>query len=317
LKKDRFIIGTRGSELALWQTNWVKDKLQKSFPSLSFETKIIKTKGDKILNSSLSKIGDKGLFTREIETHLLSGGIDLAVHSLKDLPTVLPDGLAIGAVSERIDQRDVLISKQYESIDDLPQGAKVATGSLRRKSQLLNYRPDLNVVDIRGNLSSRFRKFDESDLDSMILAYAGVNRLAIDGYIRTVIPTDIMLPATCQGIMAAEVRENDKAVMDIVKVINNRHSEIESRAERSFLNRLEGGCQIPVGVFSKSADYSMYMEGMVGTLDGRIVIRERVIGNDSKPEELGNNLALLLLEKGAKPILNEIRNTVNNEKANA
>jgi hydroxymethylbilane synthase len=317
LKKDRFIIGTRGSELALWQTNWVKDKLQKSFPSLSFETEIIKTKGDKILASPLSNIGDKGLFTREIEKQLLSDSIDLAVHSLKDLPTVLPEGLTIGAVSERIDQRDVLISKKYESIDDLPQGAKVATGSLRRKSQLLNYRSDLNIVDIRGNLNSRFMKFDESDIDAMILAYAGVNRLAINGYIKAIIPTDVMLPATCQGIMAVEVRENDKAVMDIVKVINNRHSEIESRAERSFLNRLEGGCQIPVGVYSRSADYSMYMEGMVGTLDGRIVIRERIIGNDSKPEELGINLALMMLEKGAKPILKEIRNAVNNEKANA
>jgi hydroxymethylbilane synthase len=317
LKKDKFIIGTRGSELALWQTNWVKDKLQKSFPSFSFETKIIKTKGDKILDSSLSKIGDKGLFTREIEKLLLSGDIDLAIHSLKDLPTVLPEGLSIGAVSERTDQRDMLISKKYESIDDLPQGARVATGSLRRKSQLLNYRPDLNVVDIRGNLNSRFRKFDEPDIDAMILAYAGVNRLAIDGYIRTIIPTDIMLPATCQGIMAVEVREKDKDVMDVVKVINNKHSEIESKAERSFLNRLEGGCQIPVGVFSKSAEFSMYMEGMVGTLDGRIVIRERIIGNDSKPEELGHNLALMILEKGAKPILDEIRNAVNNEKANA
>ena len=317
MKKDRFIIGTRGSELALWQTNWVKDKLQKSFPSLSFETKTIKTKGDKILDSSLSKIGDKGLFTKEIEKALLSEEIDLAVHSLKDLPTVLPDELSIGAVSERIDQRDMLISKKYESVDDLPQGAKVATGSLRRKSQLLNYRPDLNVLDIRGNLNSRFRKFDESDLDAMILAYAGVSRLAIDGYIKTIISTDVMLPATCQGIMAVEIRENDKAVTDIVNVINNRHSEIESRAERSFLNRLEGGCQIPVGVYSRSADYSMYMEGMVGTLDGRIVIRERVIGNDSKPEDLGNSLALLLLEKGAKPILEEIRNTADNEKANA
>ena len=315
MKKDRFIIGTRGSELALWQTNWVKDKLQKSFPSLTIETKIIKTKGDKILDSSLSKIGDKGLFTREIENQLLSGGIDLAVHSLKDLPTVLPEGLTIGAVSERIDQRDVLISKKYESIDELPHGAKVATGSLRRKSQLLNYRPDLNVVDIRGNLNSRFRKFEESDLDAMILAYAGVNRLAIEEYIKTIIPTDVMLPATCQGIMAVEIRENDKSVQDTVKVINDRHSEKESRAERSFLNRLEGGCQIPVGVYSKSADYSIYMEGMVGSLDGSIVIRERIIGNDSKPEGLGNNLALMLLEKGAKPILEEIRNAEQNENA--
>ena len=315
MKKAKLIIGTRGSELALWQTNWVKDKLQKSFPSLSFETEIIKTKGDKILDSSLSQIGDKGLFTREIEKQLLSGGIDLAVHSLKDLPTVLPEGLAIGAVSERVDQRDILISKKYESIGELPQGAKVATGSLRRRSQLLNYRPDLNVVDIRGNLNSRFRKFDESDLDAMILAHAGVNRLAIDGYIKTIIPTDIMLPATCQGIMGVEVRENDKAVMNLMKVINNRHSEIESKAERSFLNRLEGGCQIPVGVYSRSADYSMYMEGMVGTLDGSIVIRERIIGNDSKPEELGHNLALMLLEKGANPILEEIRNAEKSKNA--
>jgi hydroxymethylbilane synthase len=317
LKKDKLAIGSRGSELALWQTNWVKDKLQKNFPSLTIGVEIIKTKGDVISNTALSKIGDKGLFTKEIEQYLLNGNIDLAVHSLKDLPTVLPKGLKIGAVSERIDQRDVFISNDYSSIDELPQGANVATGSLRRRSQLLNYRPDLNIIDLRGNISTRLRKFEESGWDAMILAYAGLHRLSLGERIRQIIPTDIVLPATCQGIMAVEIREDDHVTGSMVKTIDNHNSEIESRAERSFLNRLEGGCQIPVGIYSKAESYSLYMEGMVGSLDGKYIIRERIIGSDSQPESIGRNLANMLLEKGGRQILDEIRNTMSSENANA
>lgn len=307
MKKDKLVIGTRGSELALWQTNWVKNEIQKVFPSLEITVNIIKTKGDNITDVSLSKIGDKGLFTREIEQQLLDGNIDLAVHSLKDLPTVLPEGLVIGAVSERIDQRDVLISNKYSSIDRLPRDAVVATGSLRRRSQLLNYRPDIKIIDIRGNITTRLRKLNEEGWDGMILAYAGISRLSLGDCVKQIIPTEIMLPATCQGIMAVEIRKNDPGVSDVVKKINNHRSEIESRAERSFLNRLEGGCQIPVGVFSKAVNYNLYIEGIVGTLDGKIVIRERINGNDSMPEYLGKTLAQNLLGRGANEILEEIR----------
>lgn len=307
MKKDKLVIGTRGSELALWQTNWVKNELQKAFPSLEIKVNIIKTKGDKITDVSLSKIGDKGLFTREIEQQLLDRNIDLAVHSLKDLPTVLPEGLIIGSVSERIDQRDVFISNKYSSIDELPEGAIVATGSLRRKSQLLNYRPDINITDVRGNITTRLKKFNDEGWDGMILAYAGISRLSLGDAAKQIIPTDIMLPATCQGIMAAEIRENDSDVLEIVKKINNHKSETESKAERSFLNRLEGGCQIPVGVYSKADNESLYIEGMVGSLDGKVVVRDRVIGNDSEPESLGRKLADMLIDKGAKEILDEIR----------
>jgi hydroxymethylbilane synthase len=307
LKKDKLVIGTRGSELALWQTNWVKDELQKAFPSLEITVNIIKTKGDKVLDVSLSKIGDKGLFTREIEQQLLEGNIDLAVHSLKDLPTVLPKGLIIGAVSKRIDQRDVFISKKYNTLDSLPEGSVVATGSLRRRSQLLNYRPDLQIADVRGNLNTRLKKLEESGWDAMILAYAGIARLSLEHEIKQIIPTYIMLPATCQGIMAVEIRESDPGTASIVKKLNNHSSDIESRAERSFLNQLEGGCQIPVGVYSKAESFNLYIEGMVGSLDGKVVLRERIIGNDSMPESLGRHLAQRLLEKGAKEILEEIR----------
>jgi hydroxymethylbilane synthase len=317
LKKDKIVIGTRGSELALWQTNWVKDRLQKNFPSLIISVEIIKTKGDFISDTALSKIGDKGLFTKEIEQHLLNGNIDLAVHSLKDLPTELPKGLRIGAVSERTDQRDVFISNGYSSIDELPHGASVATGSLRRRSQLLNYRPDLNITDIRGNIKTRLQKLDDSGWDAMILAYAGIHRLSLGYKIRQIVPTDIILPATCQGIMAVEIRENDKEVRDMLKTIDNHNSEIESRAERSFLSRLEGGCQIPVGIYSKAESYSLYMEGFIGSLDGKIAFRERIIGSDSQPESIGRNLANMLLEKGGRQILDEIRNTMSSENANA
>ncbi|MDQ3374679.1 MAG: hydroxymethylbilane synthase, partial [Acidobacteriota bacterium] len=202
------IIGSRGSDLALWQTRFVKAKLEELFPALKLEIEIIKTTGDKMLDVALAKIGDKGLFTRQIETALLNREIDLAVHSLKDLQTVQPEGLTIGAVLAREMPNDVLISKRYASIDDLPKGARVATGSLRRKSQLLHYRPDLQIFEIRGNVPTRIKKLEESNLDAMILAFAGVHRLGLDSYIKQIIPFETMLPAVGQGAMAVEIRSD-------------------------------------------------------------------------------------------------------------
>ena len=308
--KNKLTIGTRGSELALWQSNWVKDKLAKRYPDLTVEIEIIKTKGDKVQDVSLTKIGDKGLFTREIEYALLDGRIDLAVHSYKDLPTVLPEGLSIGAVTERFDQRDVLISKKYSSIKELHTGAKVATGSLRRRAQLLNFRGDLEIVDIRGNIKTRLRKFDESDWDAMVLAFAGIGRLSLEGVIKQIIPTEIILPAVSQGVMAVEVRENDREIIDIVKVLNDKKSEIETTGERSFLNMLEGGCQVPIGVFSSSIGGKYSIEGMVASLNGKKLLRDKVLGDSTKSAEIGKVLAMMLKNKGADEILNEIRTEV-------
>lgn len=305
--KNKYIIGSRGSELALWQSNWAKSELDKIYPGINVEIRIIKTTGDKILDVPLSNIGDKGLFTKEIENALLSREIDIAVHSLKDLPTVLPHGLIIGAFSERIEQRDVLISKICSRVDDLPIESKVATGSLRRKSQLLNFRPDLNIVDLRGNVTTRIKKFEESDWAAIILAFAGVKRLGLDKYIKQVIPVEIILPAVSQGVMALEIRENDEDVSGIVGSLNNKKSEIETRAERSFLKSLQGGCQVPIGAYSRIENDTISLEGMVGSIDGKAVIRDKKLGNINNPEKLGEELAGILLQQGAGEILELIR----------
>lgn len=305
--KNSIVIGTRGSELALWQTNWVKTELQKLYPKLEIITEVIKTKGDNILDVSLSKIGDKGLFTKEIENALLLKNIDLAVHSLKDLPTSLPNGLQIGAVSKRIDQRDVFISNKYSSIEELPEGASVATGSLRRKSQLLNFKPSLNIIDIRGNLQTRFKKFEDNGYDGMILAYAGVKRLGMDDKITQVIPVNIMLPAVSQGVMAVEAREGDEDIIRLLDCINDSQSYIETSAERSFLKALEGGCQVPIGVYSEIDNNILHMEGMVASIDGKILLRDNISGEISNSVNLGSELAEKLKNKGAVKILNEIR----------
>jgi len=304
------IIGSRGSRLALWQTNFVKTKLENFPPAINFQIKIIKTTGDKLLDVALAKIGDKGLFTRQIETALLNGEIDLAVHSLKDLQTVQPENLMIGAVSEREVPNDVLISEKYASIDDLPENAKVATGSLRRKSQLLNYRPDLQIFEIRGNIPTRIKKFEESDMDAMILAFAGVHRLNLDAHIKQIIPFEIMLPAVGQGAMAIEIRENDLELKKILAVFNDAETEICITAERAFLRTLEGGCQVPIGANAILKDDKIQLEGMVGSLNGNVNLREKITGEKSKAEALGKNLAQILIEKGASGILEKTREKV-------
>jgi hydroxymethylbilane synthase len=242
----------------------------------------------------------------------LNGEIDLAVHSLKDLQTAQPVGLTIGAVLEREPPNDVLLSSRYNSIDELPKGARVATGSLRRKSQLLHYRPDLSITEIRGNVPTRIRKLDESELDGMILAYAGVHRLGLDSRIRQVIPFGIMLPAVGQGAMAVEVRADDTKVREIASVLDDTETRNCVTAERAFLRRLEGGCQVPIGAMARVEGDRIYLEGVVGSLDGDKNLRDGITGDIADADALGTRLAEQMLEKGAGEILEEVRRTVEN-----
>ena len=267
----KYVIGTRGSDLALWQANLVRTRLESLFTEQEFEIKVIRTTGDQLVDIALSKIGDKGLFTRQIETALLNGEIDFAVHSLKDLQTVQPDGLLIGAVCDRETANDVFISKRHKSIDELPAGARVATGSLRRKSQLLNFRPDLEVVEIRGNVPTRLKKFQESDLDGLILAYAGIFRLGLEKSVSQLIPFSVMLPAVGQGAVAVEIREGDGEVLDLAAKLESGPTRVCVTAERSFLRRLEGGCQVPIGAYATIDSGNLHLEGMVGSLDGSVI----------------------------------------------
>lgn len=305
--KRKFVIGSRGSALALWQTEFIKTELQKLFPETEFDVRIIKTTGDAILDTALSKIGDKGLFTRQIETALLDGEIDLAIHSLKDLPTTQPEGLRIGAVSRRETANDVFISKNYASLEDLPLNAKIATGSLRRRSQLLNFRADLEIVEIRGNVPTRIEKFLASDLDAMILAFAGVHRLNLDAYIKQIVPTEILLPAVGQGVMAIETRETDTLIAAMLERINDPAVNACITAERAFLRSLEGGCQVPIGGFARLEGEEILLEGFVGDLTGEKIIRDFVRGRKENAEILGKRLAEKCLQSGAAEILRDAR----------
>lgn len=306
----KFVIGSRGSELALWQANFVKSSLENFFPEDQFEIKIIRTTGDEVLDTALSKIGDKGLFTRQIEAELLAGTIDMAVHSLKDLQTLHPEGLVIGAVCERETPNDVFVSKTGGSIGDLPEGAAVATGSLRRRSQLLHYRPDLRIEEIRGNIPTRLKKFDESDLDGMILAYAGIHRLGLGDRISQLVPFDIMLPAVGQGAVAIEIRKQDERATNIVSKLDDRVTHLCVTAERAFLRKLEGGCQVPIGALATLDGDNLTLEGMVGGLDGAVVIRRSISGDTKDAESLGIRLADTLIAMGARELLDTTREQV-------
>jgi len=305
---DTITIGTRGSELALWQAHFTRDTLQRRFPSLNVELKIIKTTGDKILDQALSNIGDKGLFTKEIETALLERRIDIAVHSLKDLPTQAPDGLMIAAITKREDVRDVLISKQWKSLEELPEGAVIATGSLRRQSQLKHIRPDLAIVDIRGNLNSRLKKFDASEWDGMMLACAGVKRLGWEDRIAQRIPTDVILPAVGQGALGIEIRINDVPTMKYVRGLNHAETHAAAVAERALLRALEGGCQIPIGAYARKENGVLILDAMVASIDGTIRLDARGTASDlSRADQLGKRVAAKLLANGAQDILDAIR----------
>lgn len=306
--KKRVVIGTRGSALALWQAEHVQRVLKRAHRRLEVELHIIKTKGDKILDQSLSKIGDKGLFTREIEHALLDGRVDIAVHSLKDLPTETPAGLRIAAITEREEVNDVLISRTARSLAELREGAVVATGSLRRTAQLLHLRPDLRIVDIRGNLNTRMEKFDGADWDGMLLAYAGVKRLGWEHRIAHVIPTTHLLPAVGQGALGVEIRDGDDDTAAVVACLHHAETAAAAVAERALLRTLEGGCQIPIGAWARMDGGRLLLDAMVASIDGTIRLDTRGTTKDlAKAEALGVRVANKLLANGARDILDAIR----------
>ncbi len=308
---NKIIIGSRGSELALWQANYVKDLIEKKHRSVKVNIKIIKTKGDKILDVALSKIGDKSLFTKELETELLEGRIDIAVHSLKDLQTKIPDGLKLAAVSKRHKVEDVLIARNKSvTIHNLKENAVVATGSLRRKCQLLHLRPDITVVDLRGNVPSRIQKFLKSDWDAIILARAGIERLHLKQFVSSYISTDEMLPAVGQGALGIEIREDNKFTYEIVQSIHHEETFQAVLAERSLLRTLEGGCQVPIGAFAEVKSNGLYLDAMVGSLDGSITFRKKSRGAKKDSEKIGKALAGDLIKAGADKILKEIYQSV-------
>ncbi len=314
-EKKKLIIGTRSSDLALWQANFVKNEIEKKNKDVSVELKLVKTKGDKILDVALSKIGDKGLFTKELEIALINGEIDLAVHSLKDLQTEIPEGLKLAAITKRHDVEDVLIArKKGITLETLQEGAIVATGSLRRRSQLKHLRPDIDVVELRGNVPTRIQKFLDSDWDAIILARAGVERLKMDKHISLVIPKEIFLPAVGQGALGIEIKEGNEVAEDILKSIHDESTYLAAIAERSFLRALEGGCQVPIGAYAEVKANGLYLEGLVGSVDGTISFRKRLRGKKSEAKELGIALAEDMIEAGADEVLREIYSTSRKDK---
>lgn len=296
-------IGTRGSELALAQSEWVKDRITDRYPNIRVELVRIKTKGDKILDSPLSRIGGKGLFVKEIEEALLRREVDLAVHSMKDVPADLPDGLRITVFPKREDPRDVLVSLLYKRIGELPRGAIVGTGSLRRAAQLLALRPDLHIIPIRGNVDTRINKVESGELQAIVLALAGLNRLGFQDRIGSILSLDDFLPAIGQGALGLEIRRNDMETFKRLRFLNDPSTEKTVRAERSFLKRLEGGCQVPIAGHGRLDGDRLFLQGMVAELDGSKIIKDIVSGSKEKPEEVGVTLAERLLSAGADKIL--------------
>jgi hydroxymethylbilane synthase len=298
-------LGSRGSKLALWQAEFIQFEIERK-TGRKVEITRIKTTGDMILDVPLAKVGGKGLFVKEIEEALLSGGIDLAVHSMKDVPTDLPDRLAIVAITGREDPRDAFLSVKYRKFEELPRGAKLGTSSLRRQTQLLGLRPDLSVETLRGNLDTRIRKMEEGRYDAIILAAAGLRRLGWEAKITEYIPEEMSLPAIGQGALGIEVRVDDPDTREAVSFLNDRDTAFAVRAERGFLKRLEGGCQVPIASYGRTEGDSIFLKGMVGRPDGSEIIRGSARGSTEDPEALGVGLAEQLLARGAKEILDEV-----------
>jgi hydroxymethylbilane synthase len=305
MKKQELIIGTRSSKLALWQANFIKSKIEGLFPEVSVLLKHITTKGDKIIDYPLSTIGGKGLFTKELEKELLAGTIDMAVHSLKDLQTDIPEGLLLAAVTDRHSVEDVLISTRKNlSINGLRQEAVIATGSLRRQAQILHWRPDLIIKDLRGNVNTRIKNFFDSDWDGIILARAGIERLGLEKHISSIIPLEQMLPAVGQGALGIEVSENNIFAKEIASKINDEDIYLTCQAERAFLMALGGGCQAPIAAYTTIENDKLFIDGLVCSLDGTEYFREKIIGDKNEPEKIGRNLADILLSAGADMIIN-------------
>jgi len=325
-KINKINIGTRGSKLALWQAEWVKAEIQMIDPGIDVRLIKIKTTGDMILDVPLAQVGGKGLFVKEIEEAILRNDVDIAVHSMKDVPTDFPAGLHLSAICEREDPRDAFVSQvqssksKVQSIKDLPQGARIGTSSLRRSSQLLNMRPDLQITQLRGNLDTRLRKLDEGQFDAIILAAAGVKRLGLQNRITEILPFEVSLPAIGQGAIGIECRADDESINKIVGALNHKETSIAVRAERAFLRKLEGGCQVPIAAYARiehraegkeqraQKDSLLVMDGLVGSVNGQRIIKGHIEGNLNDYESLGNRLAEDLLSRGAQEILAEVYN---------
>ncbi len=312
-RKDKIIIATRGSKLALWQAEWVKSGLENINPELSIALKKIKTTGDKILDVPLAQVGGKGLFVKEIEEAMLRGEADLAVHSMKDVPTDLPEGLHLSAICKREDPRDALISAGsakkadfgYMRFEDLPQGANVGTSSLRRMCQILNRRPDLEITQVRGNVDTRITKLDEGGFDAIILAAAGVKRLGRAERITEILSIDVCLPAIGQGAVGVECRVDDEFMNNLLKRLDHEETSVCVRAERAFLKRLEGGCQVPIAAYAKLSGGNLVIKGLVGSLNGETIIKDIIEGRPEEAWQLGTILAEKILSGGGDKILSE------------
>ena len=303
-------IGSRGSKLAIWQAEHVKAELEALHAGIIITIRTIKTTGDKILDVPLAKVGGKGLFVKEIEDALLRNEIDIAVHSMKDVPAILPEGLCIGVIPEREDPRDALLSRDGSGFLHLKEGARIGTSSLRRISQLLNQRPDIIMHPLRGNLDTRIKKLEAGEFDAIILASAGIRRLGWADRITEYLPETISLPAIGQGALCIECREKDSSIKEMISPLDHRETNICVRAERAFLKRLEGGCQVPIGAYAKmSGNDSIMIEGFVASVDGRRMVREKMSGTTGNPEDAGRALAESLLQQGGEEILREVYGT--------
>jgi hydroxymethylbilane synthase len=299
-------IGTRASALALWQAEWVKSELEKKYPGMTVSLTKIKTTGDKILDVPLAQVGGKGLFVKEIEEAMLAHEIDIAVHSMKDVPTMFPDGLHLSCITKREDARDALLTRNNMKFKDLPQGATIGTSSLRRQAQLMSVRPDFKIAQLRGNVDTRLRKLKEGQFDAIILAAAGVRRLGLAENVSEYIDPSISLPAIGQGALGIECRVDDRELNDLIAFFNHQDTRTCVTGERALLRRLEGGCQVPIACYGQIVNGKLHLIGLVGSVDGKRIIKETIEGEADKAEKLGVTLAEKLLKQGADVILREV-----------
>ncbi len=307
MRKREIRIGTRGSSLALYQAEQVKNAIKAFYPDLRPEIVIVQTKGDEIVDVALSKIGDKGLFTKELESELANGEIDMAVHSLKDLPTELPDHFTIGAILKRGDFRDALVSKYNKKLCELTSANRIGTSSLRRQANLLHLNKDLQIVDIRGNINTRLRKMEEGYCDAIVMAAAGLIRLGLEKYITEILEPGTFIPAVSQGAIAVETLKNNELITRLCEKINHRQTWLACRMERAFLNALQGGCQIPAGCYTFMNESSVSITGFIASADGKTYIKEQLTCPFGEAEETGRQLARILLARGGENILKELR----------
>lgn len=307
-------IGSRKSQLALVQTYWVQEELQKNFPDITFEVHTMSTQGDKILDVALAKIGDKGLFTKELELGMLQNETDLAVHSLKDLPTNLPEGLVLGCVTERENPADALVVHEKlkdKQLETLPEGAVIGTSSLRRLAQLRYHFPHLEFKDVRGNLNTRLAKLDAGEYDALILAFAGLHRLGMSDRIHQVIPPEVSLHAVGQGALGIECRAGDNNILNLLNSLEHIATAQRCYAERAFLRELEGGCQVPIGVNTQIEGEQLTLIGLVASLDGKKLVKDIITGATADAEQIGIELAQKLRKQGAQEILDQILAEIN------